>query len=155
MPALSTFCLKVFFLHFHIKISMVIIFLKHNGAVTMSHSCHSKENIIFPNWIWIFSQRTEFSHFFDTCDFFPYLKENWNQYQLSAIFHLFFKKKHWQCFRAKYILHLKKIDTVSACEIYEALSAILWEVGRERAPIFSRDHFLFSTTIDCPILNTI
>ena len=119
MPALSTFCLKVFFLHFHIKISMVIIFLKHNGAVTMSNSCHSKENIIFPNWIWIFSQRTEFSHFFDTCDFFPYLKENWNQYQLSAIFHIFWKntdsvfgqniyyiwKKLILCLRARYMRH--------------------------------------------------
>ena len=45
----------------------------------------------------------------------------------------------------------KNFDAVSAYvrgEIYEALSAILWEVGRERAPIFSRDHFLFSATID-------
>ena len=31
---------------------------------------------------------------------------------------------------------------MSACEIYEALSAILWEVSRQRAPIFFRDHFL-------------
>ena len=46
------------------------------------------------------------------------------------------------CLRARNILHLKKIDTVSVCEIYEALSAILWDVGRQRAPIFFRDHFL-------------
>ena len=29
----------------------------------------------------------------------------------------------------------------AVCEIYEALSAILWEVSRQRAPIFFWDHF--------------
>ena len=45
-------------------------------------------------------------------------------------------------FSVKIYITFEKIDTVSACEIYEALSAILWDVGRQRAPIFFRDHFL-------------
>ena len=171
MPALSTFCLKVFFLHFHIEISMVIIFLKHNGAVTMSHSCHSKENIIFPNWIWIFSHRTEFWHFFDTCDFSRILKKIENSISYLPYF-TFFWKKHWQCFRAKYILYLKKMILclrarnilhlkknwycVCVRDIWGTQCHFMGRGSAESTDFFSGSFSQsISETIDCPILNTI
>ena len=110
------------------------------------------KNIIFPDWILIFSPN-KFSHFLNTKLTtilkykWPFIivmeRSSWYFQPISPYFHSTTIK--FKQFFASFFLFLvfgRTLMLCAACEIYEALSAILWEVSRQRAPIFFRDHFL-------------